>query len=182
MTYNDFTDEELLLEAMSLLEEVTPAKFDCGKLCGRLCCGENCGESPESLGMWLMPFEMGFLAKHADYRFVSDESGNDCAICKGRCDRELRPFACRIYPYYASLKQLPEGRIMIRIKPDPRAMRCCPYVSGKRRRPSAGFVRAFVKAVRILLGRPVFRAELFEISGFLDEISDMRDKMLGNKE
>ena len=179
MNYNDFTDAELLLEAMSMLEEVTPAKFDCGKLCGSRCCKD--GENSE-LGMWLMPGEKEFLKRNTDFRFVKDESGNDCAVCGGECDRELRPFACRIYPYYASLETLPDGHIRIRIKPDPRAMRCCPYVSDCSfvpRRPSAGFVKAFTRAARLLLDREAFRKELFEISGFLDEIGEMREKLLG---
>lgn len=180
MIYNDFTDNEIFLEAMSMLEEVTPAKFDCGLLCTAACCGENCGENPDSLGMWLMPGEKEFLEKHTDYSFIKDESGNDCAVCNGSCDRELRPFACRIYPFYASLSTRYDGRIMIRIKRDPRAMHSCPFAYGKHFRPSAGFVRAFVRATRLLLSRQCFRDELFEISAFLDEISEMRERILGN--
>ncbi len=181
MNYNEFTDGELLLEAYSYLDEVTPVKFDCGKLCGAICCSDNATSSEETMGMWLLPGEKQILQGQVGYQFTKSESGTDCVVCQGKCNREMRPFACRIYPYYASLKQLPEGRIMIKIKPDPRAMISCPLLKGKGYRPSAGFRRAMIRAIRLLLERPMFRGELFEISSFLDEIDEMRKRFFENK-
>lgn len=184
MTYDEFTDSEILLEAYSYLNEVTPVKFDCGRLCGSACCGENAGpEGEEGMGMWLLPGEKELLEGEGGYTFKKNESETDCLICSGTCDRDFRPFACRIYPYYASLKQLPEGRIMIKIKPDPRSFISCPLVSPyavRKYRPSAGFVKNAVRAVRLLLSRPTFRSELLEISSFLGEIEDMRQKFFDN--
>ena len=184
MTYDEFTDSEILLEAYSYLNEVTPVKFDCGRLCGSACCGENAGpEGEEGMGMWLLPGEKELLEGEVGYTFKKNESETDCLICSGTCDRDFRPFACRIYPYYASLKQLPEGRIMIKIKPDPRSFISCPLVSPyavRKYRPSAGFVKNAVRAVRLLLSRPAFRSELLEISSFLGEIEDMRQKFFDN--
>lgn len=181
MNYKEFTDNELLLEAYSYLDEVTPVKFNCGKLCSSLCCTDNAGNDEDAMGMWLLPGEKQILEGQDGYTFTKNESGTDCVVCNGVCNRHMRPFACRIYPYYASLKQLPDGRIMIKVKPDPRALISCPLVTGKGFRPSAGFRRALIRAVRILLERKSFRQELMEISSFLGEIEEMRKKFFENK-
>ncbi len=167
---------EIILSAYSLLEDITPVKYDCGSLCGSLCCQNN-GKDGETLGMWLLPFEREVLKSYEDFTFSSANDGTETVFCKGKCDRRRRPFACRIYPYYAHISGSFGGRTRISIKTDPRARLSCPIAARDSYiRPSIEFVACAKAAVRILMKDETIKKDLIEISDFLSEIDQMQNK------
>lgn len=124
-------------EIYAILGNLTPLSADCGQVCGAACCGGGDGE-----GMWLFPGEE--MDGH-----VLCENGRRLFVCGGKCDRNTRPLACRLFPLLPYLTD--EGRI--RVVYDPRAFRLCPPVrlqAHVRLRPD--FVRA-VAAVGYALRR-----------------------------
>ncbi len=168
--------QELILKAYSLLCDVTPLKYDCGALCDSLCCKNN-GKDGETLGMWLLPYERETLKDCKYYTFGKADDGTETVFCSGRCDRKMRPFACRIYPYYAHLSKLENGRIKISVKIDPRARLSCPIAARESYlRPSIRFLAYVKMAIRTLLKDKEISRELFEISDFLSEIEEMQRK------
>lgn len=117
----------------SLLRNVTPLEFDCGKLCqGRCCKGDT------ETGMLLFPGEENLI--DPDIKILKNEKGDSFAVCDGTCDRNKRPLACRIYPLFPIIKK-DEKREYIEVEFDARAN--CPLVSG-----DYEITREFVKRVR----------------------------------
>lgn len=170
---------ETILLAYSLLEDVTPLKYDCGCLCDAFCCKNN-GKDGETLGMWLLPYEREILGKCVDYTFGTAKDGTETVFCKGSCDRTLRPFACRIYPFYAHISESISGRAKISIRIDPRAKLTCPLaMRDSYLRPSIQFVSCAKAAVRILMKDEEIRKDLLETSDFLCEIEEMQNKFFG---
>lgn len=166
---------QIIKEAYYILNKETPLKYDCGKLCNSLCCRNN----GEDLGMWLLPYEKEVLKQYDTYTFHSSSDGTETVVCKGICDRNIRPFACRIYPYYPSLKRSEDGYIYIQIKVDPRARLSCPIVKyNNEYRPDIYFLSNLKRSVRVLLKSPEITKVLFEISDFLSEIEEMQKKVL----
>ena len=110
-------DNRMYKEAMEIIGELTPLRgHDCGKLCDCACC-----KGGEEDGMRLFPGEQTELE-------VKEADGGRLAVCTGTCDREKRPLACRIFPYYASIDKQTE-RIRFRI--DPRSVNVCPVATKK---------------------------------------------------
>ena len=81
-------EKDTVLRARALIGERTPLRSDCGQLCGAACCQPD--EDGQG-GMYLFPGEEALLPG----------AGGDFApiyTCDGRCAREERPLACRIFP------------------------------------------------------------------------------------
>ena len=84
-----------------LLDDVTPIKADCGKLCGGACC-----EGDEETGMYLFPHEEVMYSgkekwiKIEDSEFIFRGKPVKIAICTGKCVRHKRPLSCRIFPLF----------------------------------------------------------------------------------
>ena len=94
-------------------DEVTPAAFDCGKICGAACCHANDRNGPdERLGIYLLPGEEKQHDRHdgyftwswddaADYDFPESWQGKvaflDCND-PDHCHRKERPIQCRTFP------------------------------------------------------------------------------------
>ena len=171
---------DLLKAAYSLPNDSTPLKFDCGKLCSSLCCKENVTGSASHGGMQLFPGEDLLIGQSNGFEIKNTKDGN-ILICKGRCERDLRPFMCRIFPYYAHIKKDENGKIHISLLPDPRALRICPIVSGKgkKRRTSVYFRRNMTRAIRILMRDEDIKKELIKTSSFCDGLYELYGKMLG---
>ncbi len=169
--------KEIILKAYSVLDDLTPLKYDCGELCGKLCCSNNSDE--EQLGMWLLPGEAELLKNQRNFKFTVARDNTESVICNGKCNRNLRPFSCRIYPYYASLDATPCGKIYIRINIDPRAKISCPIAQRKNHiRPKIAFLSGAKKAIRILLTDKDIRDDIIKTSDFLKSIEEMREKLL----
>lgn len=176
---------ESILKAYTRLEDITPLKYDCGSLCGALCCQNN-GKDGETLGMWLLPYEKELLEaltkddEYTSFTFGKAEDGTETVFCDGRCDRRLRPFACRIYPFYPYIYKCEDGRTKIEVRIDPRARFSCPMaMKDSYLRPSIEFVSAVKNAVRVLMKDEKICKDLISMGEFLCEIGEMQDKLLG---
>lgn len=167
---------ELFDRAYSLLSDVTPRRFDCGTLCASRCCKDLrlCGR--EETGMLLLPHEKDYLMHlGADTFSFAEGEDSPILICDGKCDRKLRPFACRIFPYYAAL-----WRPGMKIKPDIRAVGVCPLLIGRKyRRPSVYFIRNAKAAVRILSKCPEIRDDFLKTEAFIDELTELYTGIFG---
>lgn len=170
---------ELILSAYELLYDVTPKKNDCGMLCGGACCGENASHGNESdCGMLLLPGEKKLLCGADDFSFAKSGEG-ELLVCKGKCLRELRPFACRIFPFYPKITEV-SGKFYIKILPDPRAAGICPILHDPRKRKThISFLRSAKRAVRILIKDEEIRKELVSQSNMISEIEELRNKIFG---
>lgn len=159
MSANRYFD--ILEKVYQLTNDTTPRSFDCGELCGKKCCG-NLSKDTHQSGMTLLPYEKEFLlSKGAKYEYDTSDDG-DVLICDGSCERELRPFACRIFPY------LPEiSDCGIKLGKDLRAANVCPLLTQKiSKRANIHFIRSIKKAARLLSKEQDFKNELQKISDF----------------
>ena len=109
------TDYEKLYEKIyKIMGELTPLKADCGQLCGSACCkGDEC------TGMRLFPFEKSELP-------VKElENGVRLVVCEGKCQRDKRPLACRIFPFFPTVDE--KGKVYV--EADFRGARLCPLIT-----------------------------------------------------
>lgn len=141
---------ELLLKARALIGALTPLNTDCGMLCGGACCKTDADGKG---GVYLFPGESA--EDLAWGRVVQDDFGS-MLLCDGMCDRELRPFACRIFPL--TPVQNADGKWTVRL--DARARRMCPLYRSGLKGMNPEFVRAAARAVRIIAQAPEGRAFL----------------------
>lgn len=169
--------QELLLKAYSLLDNTTPKKYDCGRLCNAACCNENCAHGNDGqCGMLLLPGEKALIDGAPGFEFVKSGEG-DMLVCNSRCLRELRPFACRIFPFYPHIEKT-GGRYTIKIKPDPRCARLCPiFLDFRARKTHVEFLRNAKKAVRILLADSDIADELCAQSDMISDIEKLRSML-----
>lgn len=115
--------EEFYLHIYKSLENVTPIKKDCGVLCGGICCKDE----EEKSGMLLFPGEERILKnKGYEIELSHCEYGVDktapILFCSGRCNRKIRPLACRIFPLVPYKK---EGK-PLKLIMNPLAKNMCP--------------------------------------------------------
>ena len=169
--------KELILKAYELLCDVTPKKNDCGMLCGGACCYENKAHGDEGdCGMLLLPGEKELLYGASEFEF-KETDGGDILVCDGTCIRELRPFACRIFPFYPKITEV-SGKYTVKILPDPRASGICPICHDPRKRKThVLFLRNAKKAVRILMRDEDIKRELVSQSDMIGEIQTLREKI-----
>lgn len=137
---------ELWQQVYELLSEVTPLTWDCGRLCGAACCQQAPGETNEP-GMLLYPGEDKYLLTAAKgaihlskpgktagegtwWAYLKETERGKLFVCQGReeqCRRELRPFACRIFPLAPFLVD-----DILLLDLDPAGVHLCPLIqSGK---------------------------------------------------
>lgn len=147
--------ENVLEACYSVLRKTTPLDFDCGKICGGKCCGGD-----DETGMLLFPGEEKFLDKNI--KIIENENGDKIAVCDGKCDRNKRPLACRIYPLFPIIYN-EKGQDKIKVVFDIRAN--CPLSAGE-----YNFTRSFTKAVR-RVGKYLLLNE--ETADFYKELSEM---------
>ena len=144
-----------------MLKDVTPLKTDCGEYCQNACCRDN-GEAGSCV--WLLPGEDDdSVMEWADVRIVTmpvTRSEAQAIFCRKLCQRDHRPFLCRIFPlspYYSQKKQ----RWSVRM--DRRAAAICPLFqfgkSGLRR----DFLEAAECAVNMLASDQDYRQALEEL-------------------
>lgn len=163
----------LLKSAYALLENTTPLKYDCGSLCDGICCKDNAINS-KGTGMMLLPCEE-LLLQGTDGFEIKDTRDGKILICNGTCQRDKRPFFCRIFPYYASV-EAESGKIRLRI--DPRSAGICPIATKQKRvRHSVYFHRNAVRAIRILMRDDDFKGEIIKTSEFCNSLYDLYAKL-----
>lgn len=122
--------DKMYSRIFKIMGELTPLKADCGQLCGCACC-----KGDENTGMRLFPFEKSSL------KIKELESGDRLAVCNGKCNREERPLACRIFPFFPTIDD--RGRIFV--EEDFRAQRLCPLLEHK---DEIVFDKRFFKALK----------------------------------
>ena len=141
-------DLNILSAALDCLKDVTPLKTDCGEYCDAACCKDN-GEAGS--GVWLLPGEDGKSPMDWAKVFLSRMPVSHEEVmtlyCLKPCQREFRPFMCRIFPlspYYSEKKQCWSVRM------DRRAAAICPLYGWGKNGLSSEFVSAAEKAVQLL--------------------------------
>lgn len=149
-------------KAKAAIGSLTPLKgHDCGQLCSAACC-----KGDENTGMYLFPNETTPL------RTVEVSDGLRLAVCNGRCNREDRPLACMIFPFFPTVDE--KGKVYTEI--DSRAYSVCPLAVHSE---EVIFDKAFQKAVRKAGKQLVKDEECLEFMRFvteqIDEINEMRD-------
>ena len=162
---------DILSEARALLRDLTPLKTNCGRLCGGACCQPDPEEDGEN-GMLLFPHEEVFYQQPIEgfpFHLSDDDTlyeGGKRLVCEGRCVREHRPLACRIFPLRMSLQK--DGHMNAEI--DPRAWWICPLCEqGGLRAMSGAFVQAVQQAGEKLCENEELRAALAREQQLIDE-------------
>lgn len=136
-----------LLAARELLRELTPLKTDCGRLCAGACC-----EGDENTGMLLFPgedalYEACSFARVIPADFVLGGEDVKLLVCTGRCERDHRPLACRLFPLFLTFKE--DGVTKMRL--DRRARAVCPLTDYGIQSLAPEFKQAARKAYDVLL-------------------------------
>jgi len=165
-----------LEKARKELETLTPLKMNCGKLCGGACCEPD--ESGEN-GMLLFPFEEEFYKKPIEgmpFHLAEDDSlfkGGKRFVCEGKCSRENRPLACRIFPLRIRLETDGE-ETHAKAEIDPRAWCVCPLLEqGGMRAMSQEFIAAVERAGDILKDNVYMLEALLNEQRMIDEMRQL---------
>lgn len=106
--------EKMYDKIFSILKDYTPLTVDCGVLCNKACC-----KGDKNTGMLLFPHEVSTLTVKAT------QNGGRLAVCGGKCNRENRPLACRIFPFFPTVDE--KGKVFVEL--DTRAYKVCPILS-----------------------------------------------------
>lgn len=138
---------DTVLAARALLEDLTPLKTDCGRLCAAACC-----QGDDKTGMLLFPGEDALFAscsfgRTVDARFELAGKGVKLFVCSGRCERKNRPLACRLFPLFLKFKE--DGTTKLRM--DVRAKTVCPLTDYGIKALDPEFKQAARKAYDLLL-------------------------------
>jgi len=145
--------------------KLTPLKgHDCGQLCSAACCkGDDC------TGMLLFPGE------NSELKITELPDGDRLAVCDGHCNRDGRPLACMLFPFFPTVDD--KGRVYPEI--DLRACGVCPLAAHSE---EIIFDSAFVKAVR-KAGQELAKDEdclafMHRITAQIDELAQIHDLLL----
>lgn len=149
--------------------KTTPLLVDCGKLCNGACCESD---DNEETGMYLFPGEEKLFYSNPDFKIIPSEFeyGGKYAnilICKGHCNRKLRPLSCRIFPVIPYIKNNNTKLIF-----DPRAKSVCPLTElTDFSQLDREFIRKTENVVRLLM-------KFSETRIFLESLTDILDDYL----
>ena len=148
--------------AREKLNNVTPLKKDCGRVCGARCCRPLEGEET---GMLLFPGEAEAYAELEGWT-VRHAAQGDIVVCPGTCNREERPLSCRFFPLLPLIGD--DGAI--RVVMDQRARAVCPLA----RQGKSALDPAFIDAVREA-GKLLAQSE--EQALFLDVLEEEQQEL-----
>lgn len=159
------TYQELYQQIYKVLNHTTPLVVDCGKLCGARCCQS---EGEEESGMYLFPGEQVMFRREnwcrmEDSAFTSSGRPVPILFCDPPCPRQLRPLACRIFPFVPYVRQ---GKLTV-IK-DPRSRGMCPLFWAEETQFSGQFRKKTEYVCRFLFRIPVFHQYFTDLSEILD--------------
>lgn len=160
--------EKVIKKAYKILENVTPLKNDCGKLCGGECC-----KGDSETGMLLFPGEEVFFKSNNDFKLTKTSDGKNIVVCSGKCDREIRPLSCRIFPLFPMLV---DNKIYV--FDDPRAKGICPLLYDEMILDKK-FEKAVYKAGKILTKNSETHLFLEQITEEITEILSMQQELFG---
>ena len=162
------TTEKVIKKVYKLLENTTPLKEDCGKICEGECC-----KGDEDTGMILFPGEEILLKNEKGFHIKKDGLNRNILVCNGKCNRNNRPISCRIFPLFPLLY---DGRIYV--IDDPRAKGVCPLLYNEVKLNNS-FVRKVGKAGKILAKNEDTSELLQVLSDEICEIFSMTKDFLG---
>lgn len=135
---------DLLKRAYAAIGEATPMRTDCGALCNAACC---CVDADGQGGVCLLAPEeenlRGISWGSIDFEPVMHAP---MLMCSSLCEREKRPFLCRIFPLSPVMGK--SGKWTVRM--DARARAVCPLTRTGLNGLDPDFVRGCANAVRIL--------------------------------
>lgn len=146
--------------AREKLNQATPLKKDCGRICGARCCRSLDGEET---GMLLFPGEADVYAGKEGWEIRKTARG-DLLLCSGTCDREERPLSCRLFP----LLPLIGDNGQIRVVTDLRARAVCPLARQGKSAMDPVFIDAVREAGELL-------AQSDEQAVFLDSLAEEQE-------
>lgn len=152
---------EIILKAREILGDLTPLTTDCGALCSAACCKPD--EDGQG-GVHLFPGEEP-LMNEARWGRIEQDGFAPMLVCEGMCARDLRPFACRIFPLTPYKND--EGKWTVRM--DARARAMCPLVRSGPKGLNPDFVKAVRKAIRTIAADP-------EGEAFLERWSELESQ------
>ena len=155
-----------------LLEDVTPLKADCGRICGAACCASLPGEET---GMLLFPGEEPLYRGKPGWKLL--RAGPDpLAVCPGRCAREERPLSCRLFPLLPVLR---DGAV--HVETDLRARAVCPLARQGKSAMNPAFQDAVRRAGELLAEDGAQRAFLERLSRRQEELRALRKAFHGER-
>lgn len=137
-------NRERMERAYATIGDLTPMHGDCGALCGAACCAVDADGQG---GVCLLEPEAEVLRSVTWGKIEHEAQMNaPMLMCTGKCEREARPFLCRIFPLCPVMGK--NGKWTVRM--DARARAVCPLSQSGLNGLDPEFVRACAKAVRIL--------------------------------
>lgn len=158
---------DAVLRAREMLMDVTPLRRDCGGVCGAACCA--CDEDGQG-GMLLFPGEDALYDPlPPGFSITRDDAvmpGMKLLTCAGRCDRSLRPLACRMFPLTPVLTE--DGRLRVRV--DPRSFSVCPLSEYGVRGMDRAFGQTMLESARILNQCPEHRAYFQALTAYFERL------------
>ncbi len=143
--------------------DATPMKTDCGAICGAACCHtDDDGKG----GVALLACEREIL-QDISWGEIGRDASMDAPMlmCSGMCDRDLRPFLCRIFPLCPTIGK--NNRWTVRM--DARARAVCPLAGSGLSGLNPEFVRGAARAVRLLAEDPAGEAFLIRWAAIENE-------------
>lgn len=157
---------ELLEQAREMLEHLTPLKTNCGLLCGGACCDPD--EDGQG-GVLLFPGEAEILKEEEWMEILPSPmpvDGKDWGmmVCKGTCERKMRPLGCRIFPLTPVKTQSGAWKV----RTDRRAWAMCPLMSSGIRGLDPEFVSTVKNVINLIAADP-------DCERFLEEWQDLEE-------
>ena len=162
---------DVLLLCREKLNDITPLKRDCGRICGARCCRSCDGEET---GMLLFPGEEALYRDKPGWKILEEANGK-MVICPGTCVRDERPLACRLFPLLPLIRE--EG---IRAAADLRARAVCPLARQGIRAVDPAFRDAVREAGEMLAEDGEQRCFLQALTAEQDEIRQLRERLGGS--
>ncbi|MCX7709258.1 MAG: hypothetical protein N2484_05350 [Clostridia bacterium] len=165
--------KRLFRMAYRVLENSTPLRMDCGELCSKACC-----KGDQETGMHLFPGEEqvyadppSFLSISPTHIEIKGHSRLLIALCKGSCNRRLRPLSCRVFPLIPYL----DKNNVLSIIMDPRAAHLCP-IAGYTERNTLNlfFVRNVRNAFRLLMHDKEIKEYIVWLSRQIDDFNQLK--------
>lgn len=156
--------------ARKKLNDVTPLKKDCGRICGARCCLSLDGEET---GMLLFPGEAEAYAGKAGWEIRKTAQG-ELVICPGTCEREERPLSCRLFPLLPLIGE--DGKI--RAVTDQRARAVCPLARQGKDALDPAFTDAVREAGELLAQQEEQRLFLDRLREEQEELKRLRQKFM----
>ncbi len=151
--------KKIIQSAYEMIEELTPLKSDCGRLCESACC--------VSEGyMILFPGESPLLGEGFDVSIKTLPGYGAVAVasCDGTCIRDKRPLSCRFFPL---APKIVDGEVLVRM--DPRARNVCPLSYNSILSLDRNFTNTIKKMFEMM-------SEDEELSRFIKALSDIADE------